>query len=260
MFPMPPITNLYTFGDSFSDTGNAHHLTGGQLASESGRFSDGLVWIDFLAAHLGLTLTPSFTDPGTITNLNFATGGATTGSENLFPAVMPNLPQIPGLQQQIQGFLTLTQADPEALYVIWAGAADYAPFVQGIPQHSSPEIPIENISTALAQLTQAGAMSILLVNLIDLGKTPLAAQVAAITPPEQVSRAIDAHNQALLDLSTSLNIMHLDAHSIINKMLHQPQELIFWDLVHPTQSVHNSLAQAAIKLIDNAKMPVLLSV
>jgi thermolabile hemolysin len=256
-FPMHPITNLYNFGDSFSDTGNARHLTNGQLAHESGRFSDGLIWIDFLAAHLGLTLAPSDAASGAIANLNFATGGATTGSENLFPAVMPHLPQLPGLQQQIQGFLTLAQgkADPEALYIIWAGAADYAPFVQGIPQHSSCEIPIANLSTALSQLTQAGAKSILLVNLIDLGKTPLAAQVAAITPAPQVSRAIDAHNHALLNLATSLNIMHLDAHSIVNQMLTQPQELTFWDLVHPTQYVHNSLAQAAIKLIDNAKVP-----
>jgi thermolabile hemolysin len=115
---MTPIANLYSFGDSFSDTGNAHHLTKGQRASESGRFCDGLVWIDFLAAHLGLTLTPGFVDPDAIANLNFATGGATTGQENLFPAVMPDLPKLPGLQQQIQGFLTLAQgkADPEALY------------------------------------------------------------------------------------------------------------------------------------------------
>jgi thermolabile hemolysin len=257
---MNPITNLYSFGDSFSDTGNAHHLTAGQLASESGRFCDGLVWIDFLAAHLGLSLTPSWADPGATTNLNFATGGATTGSENLFPAVMPHLPQLPGLQQQIQGFLTLVQgkADPEALYVIWAGAADYAPFVNGIPQHSSPEIPVENISIALTQLIQAGAKSILLVNLIDLGKTPLAAEVAAITPPSQVSGAIDAHNQALQGLSADL--MHLDAHSIVNELLAQPPELAFWDLVHPTQSIHHSLAQAAIKLIENAKIPTLLIV
>ena len=55
----PPIDHIVVFGDSLSDTGNA------------GRFSNGPVWVEQLAARLEVALRP--TQAG---GLNFAVGGA----------------------------------------------------------------------------------------------------------------------------------------------------------------------------------------
>src|SRR5436309_9998384 len=55
----PPIDHIVVLGDSLSDTGNA------------GRFSNGPVWVEYLARSLGLALTPSQAG-----GFNFAIGGA----------------------------------------------------------------------------------------------------------------------------------------------------------------------------------------
>ena len=55
----PPFDHIVVFGDSLSDTGNA------------GRFSNGPVWVEQLAARLEVALMP--TQAG---GLNFAVGGA----------------------------------------------------------------------------------------------------------------------------------------------------------------------------------------
>ena len=72
---------IYVFGDSFSDTGNVFNATKGAIppspAYFNGRFSNGPVWVEYLAPQLGLTFDPS---------TNFAFGGATgaVGAGNAF--------------------------------------------------------------------------------------------------------------------------------------------------------------------------------
>jgi phospholipase/lecithinase/hemolysin len=55
----PPFGHIVVFGDSLSDTGNA------------GRFSNGPVWVEQLAARLEVALRPAQAG-----GLNFAVGGA----------------------------------------------------------------------------------------------------------------------------------------------------------------------------------------
>ncbi len=273
-------SNLYVFGDSYSDTGNAFHVTQATLANTPnapGRFSNGSVWVEFFAKTLGLYLEPSTITTVVTQNLNFAFGGATTGNDNLFCAVIPNLPKLPGLQQQIDQFLEILKqnnqaADLEALYIIWAGAADYAPFVNGVPQCTEPQKPIQNIATAIKKLANVGAKSILVVNTIDIGRTPLAAAVAEITPAQSVSRAVTAHNQALAallpTLPSHLNLTLFDARAILDQILAspakfgfvnathacseaeaEPEEYVFWDMVHLTRKANQILAQAALDAV-----------
>ena len=51
---------LYVFGDSLSDTGNTFDFTAGNIPPTPpyfpGRFSNGLIWIDYLAEYLGLNM------------------------------------------------------------------------------------------------------------------------------------------------------------------------------------------------------------
>jgi phospholipase/lecithinase/hemolysin len=81
---------MYVFGDSLSDVGNVYlGSSGSEPASPyvGGQFSNGPVWVQDLAARLGLpALTPSLAG-GT----DYAFGGATTGSTSTNNPVVPNL-------------------------------------------------------------------------------------------------------------------------------------------------------------------------
>ncbi len=287
---MTQFSKLYIFGDSFSDTGNAFQLTNGVLASPpnwKGRFADGQIWVDRLVARLGTDdgkmLTYSEDGFASLHNsLNFAVGGATTGTANLFPLVMPNLPDLPGLITQVEQYLTLAQgqADANALYVLWAGPADYAPFVDGVPQQTEPTTSIANLQQAIDRLSRAGARQFLLANVPDIGRMPLAAATATVTDPAAVSKAIAAHNQALAhwvrsvssDAGTTLYL--LDVWTTVNAWLDEPNahgwtnttqassviadsnpaDYIFWDPVHFTARAHQMIAIEALKTLAESQL------
>ena len=124
-----PINGLYVFGDSLSDVGTVFRATGGMYPPPTyfqGRYSNGRVWVEYLADRLRLSSNP--------TN-NFAVGGATTGSDRNT--------LVPGLLTQVQSFnKTHHQPLQNALYVLWAGANDY---LQGA---SSATVPVENVTRA----------------------------------------------------------------------------------------------------------------
>jgi phospholipase/lecithinase/hemolysin len=271
-------TNLYIFGDSYSDIGNAFNATGGVLAAPpnySGRFSSGHLWVDYLSDRLKISLQASTEKTLNKQGINFSFAGATTGLDNLFPMVIPDLPELPGLQQQIHSFTSLLQqsqqsADPNALYVVWAGAADYAPFVNGVPKYSDTITTITNISTAIKALTESGAKNILLVNLIDISKTPLALEINHTTDSQLVSQLISEHNQALEEIAHSfehkINLILFDVKSVVDEILaypkkfgfinttqacslvesSDPDEYVFWDQVHLTGRVNQLIANAAL--------------
>src|SRR4028118_1275503 len=93
---------IYVFGDSLSDVGNVFQATRGESPSSppyfKGRYSNGPVWVEYLASRLRLTSNP---------NTNFAYGGATTGNYRDMP---------PGLLAQIKSFTTTySSANPKAL-------------------------------------------------------------------------------------------------------------------------------------------------
>ncbi|KAJ2005016.1 hypothetical protein GGI04_002401 [Coemansia thaxteri] len=118
-----PWSTVVAFGDSFSDSGNAAHITGGKYPSEPWywhhRFSNGPNWIDNLILDLG--------GLSKIKMRNFAHGAAT--SDNAF--LQGNLlgHQIPGTHQQVRGFMLKSRQSgyptPDStLYTVWTGASD----------------------------------------------------------------------------------------------------------------------------------------
>jgi phospholipase/lecithinase/hemolysin len=263
----PRFSNLYVFGDGFSDTGNAFQLTGGRLAIvQNRRFSDELVWIDYLADYLWLAINPS-SNSSKGEGINFATGGATTVSTNLFSLIDPQLPQLPGLQQQIQAYTAALKkkkgADPEALYIICAGALDYVPWVNEKAQQSEPTAPIAQLTAAVKTLTQAGAKHVMLVNILDLDQAPMQKSVAP--------GIVAAHNQALKEFVKRpiehVNLMLFDLHGVVNEIIadakyfgfkntteacggdRNPKEFIWWDQIHPTSKVHQLIARASLETL-----------
>ncbi|HEY9632063.1 MAG TPA: SGNH/GDSL hydrolase family protein [Coleofasciculaceae cyanobacterium] len=265
-----PMNELYVFGDSLSDVGTVFRATGGMYPPNptyfQGRYSNGRVWVEYLAERLHLSSSQ--------TN-NFAYGGATTGSNHNS--------LVPGLLTQVQSFIqTHQQTNPNALYVLWAGANDY---LQGA---GAATIPLENLTKAIASLAGVGVNKILVANLPDLGQLP-ATRTSANSA--SLSALTQSHNQGLrrsLKLLSQqysdLQIVTLDANKLYREAITNPAALgfsnvissclsgsrtcgnpdqfLFWDGIHPTTAAHRVLGEAAFCAIQDAGMvtsrPVLL--
>lgn len=298
MFPLSAeasnFSKINVFGDSLVDTGNVFNLTGVPPSPPyfEGRFSNEEIWIDIVAESFDLDLTLSSELGTTIpTNgINFAFGGATTGSNN----VIEGFPF--GLQQQVEVFedLTATQpADADALNIIWAGANDYF-LALSDPSSLTPSLAeqtTDNLSSAVQSLYEAGAREFLVVNLPDIGNTPLIINETENVVPgisSQLNSLTGLHNtllnQKLSTLDNQLSgvdITILDSNSLfeniitnpsqfgftnvsdsclINSQLlpnfsfdgvcDNPSEFVFWDDIHPSGATHQLIGQLAIETLQ----------
>ena len=240
---------MFVFGDSLSSTGNVFIGSGGTTpdpdAYFKGRFSNGPVWVERLATVYGVSLTPSLaaTDV-TAQSINFAWGGAQTGISNLTP---DGVFTVPGVNGQISGgpadlylppsFSNMlsdagVRANQDALYVIWGGANDFLiPPPNGIP----PATSAANISNAITTLYDLGARHFLVLNLPDLGTTPLAQLIGAAEPLSDATTAFNgllAAELATLQASASLpDIKIIDPHidAVFATILADPGDLGFTD-------------------------------
>lgn len=271
-------SKMYVFGDSLSDTGNIYNSSPQTFPVfyANGRFSNGLNWVDYLAEDLGLTPTTFITQQGTqlpfpqipTQSVNFAFGGATTGFDNTITQVAP------ALQQQVGTYLGILQAtnqtaDPNALYILWAGANDYLPTDSTwFTPLKTPDQTIKNISFALDSLLNAGAKQIAVANLPSLGELPKTLG----TPDEtDLNNLAQAHNLALQQTINSLSqsynakIVSLDFASLFADAINNPgnynltnvtqgcllvqcqnpNQFLFWDDIHPTTKGHQLLAHKA---------------
>lgn len=257
-----PIAQVYIFGDSLSDTGMVFRATGGIYPPNStyfqGRYSNGRVWVEYLTERLNLSSKQ--------TN-NFAYGGSTTGSTgNNF---------VPSLLNQVQSFTqTHKKSSSDALYVLWAGANDY---LQGV---NNANIPIKNVTSAIASLADIGAKKILVANLPDLGQLPA---TRTSTNSGSLSALTQAHNQGLRrslkvlsQQDSELQIATLDANALYRDAIANPaafgfsnvigsclsgsitcgnpDEFLFWDGIHPTTAAHRIIGKAAVSAIQEEGM------
>jgi len=244
-----PYSEIYVFGDSLSDTGRLFEaIELPPVPYSEGRFSDGEVWVEILAEDfLDLSYNPQ---------TNFAWGGATTGTTNVFHE------DLPGLQQQVDTYLEKA-ADPNGLYVIWAGSND---FLSGV---TNPEqtiaTAVTNLVTAVTKLRQHGAQHILVPHMPDLGKTP---RGLASGNSEALTGLTLAFNQALannlqsviqIDIPASLemitspetiaptsaNLTNVTEACLDTKafsICDTPSHYFYWDDVHPTTVGHQAIA------------------
>ena len=204
------VTELFIFGDSLSDHGNVFGLSEGTfpfpvavqgpLVGEplyaNGSFTNGSVWWQFVTETLGLSEPVAYYGeiatggmPDADGGINFAVGGATTGTDNAGNAQNPPFPvELPGLQDQIDAFESVlgagNTANPDALYVVWAGPNNFLgaflpedaanPFGPFTDFTNNPTQPANDINAAINDLYALGARNFLVGNMYDLGETPLA--------------------------------------------------------------------------------------
>ncbi len=273
--------SLVVFGDSLSDNGNlcaaAPAFCPPAPPYSLGRFSNGPVMAERLAASLGLPLLPGYAVPG---GTNFAFGGARVDN-----SVAPDPFPIPTLLDQAGYYLTQTgsAADPNALYLVFGGGND----VQAALEHPADAAAIlantlsgiENLFIGLASL---GATHILLADIPDIGLTPYAAGLALTlndpTIPATATAEAAAINAQLYQLYLSVrsfgfDISFLDTFGLENAAVAHPaaygftnvtdpcfdavaltvcanpDQYLFWDDFHPTAAGHQLLADAALAAI-----------
>lgn len=284
-FPFKVLAKNYdeivVFGDSFSDTGNIFNATQKAIPPSSsyfnGRFSNGSVWVDYLASDLGINFNPK---------INYAYGGATTGFENI------GIEGLPGLQQQINSFTLANQSgDPNSLYIVWAGTNDYLDyFFGGSP---NPTQTVTNLMDAVKALAAVGAKDIMVVNQPNLGNFPVTGGNSLTS--NLLSKYSNAHNSLLSTnlnflsqkLNSDINIFSLDVNSLYSRIIADPgefgftnvtdscigkssvvpinipeqpvactpDEFLFWDQVHPTTATHKLIAELAFSVLNVASVP-----
>lgn len=256
---------IVAFGDSLSDTGNTYAMDATAAPAShywEGRFSNGPVWVEYLAESLSATLEC------------YAYGGS--------PSAGLGYGVFPGLDYQVPNFEANSGAGDygDTLFTVWTGAND---FTQGIT--TDPTVPVDNIITAIIALEELGAEHIVVPNMPDLGRTPraIAAEPGApgtIAGMTALAYGFNDYLSARLAGLSSLEgfdavIYEMDTRSILDDLLgsglfdetttgaHQAAEAnpeidiwgigdyeyLFWDDVHPTTTVHQILADHVLSTV-----------
>lgn len=254
------INGIVAFGDSLSDKGNLFHYTEQPPAPYyKGRFSNGPVWVEYLAQKIGTPLDDR------------AFGGATTGDYNY--ATGQNFW---GLKWQVDNYLAAPPlSNTKALYTVWAGANDF--FTN--PQ-TDPSVSVDNIGYALKRLSNAGAKKIMIVSLPDLGITP------AFSKDPNVSAYATAwstafnnaliSNLAVFESTFNGKLYTIDAFAAFDAIASQflnttdaylpegllaeldPDDFVYWDGVHPTTRAHHLFAGIAAQTVAPVPEPATL--
>ncbi|MBH8565412.1 SGNH/GDSL hydrolase family protein [Nostoc sp. CENA67] len=279
--------DIYVFGDSISDTGNAFAASGNTFPPYpyyfNGRFTNGYNWIDEFAKRLNIdSPTPYFNVANGVTpnnGINFAFGGATTTPANTVTNAFFGLPQE---ISAFQSYLNQTQqvADPDALYIFWLGANDYLPTdSKDFVPFTTPNQTLANISNALQTIAGLGAKNLLVVNLPNLGNTPLGLSLDKSIPGTSsgLNTLTQEHNNGLSQIikelnanpALDLNIISLDVNPILDNITKlgftnttepcfnkitlticaNPDKYLYWDEIHPTARAHKIFAGAALAAI-----------
>ncbi|KAF1005674.1 MAG: Lipase 1 [Luteibacter sp.] len=264
---------VVSFGDSLSDNGNLSILSQSPVVT---RFTTnpGTVAVENIAKYFNLQLTPSL-QGGT----DYAFGGARAAIANPVPAT----------SAQIQQYLTANggKANPNALYTMWIGANDLLAAAQ------NPATAQVTVATAASNevaqikaLQAAGAKTIVVFNLPDVGKTPAAlsqgaAASSGLTQLAQVYNGILSGGLA----SSQRGIVPIDTYSLLNEVIANPSAYgfsnvttpacttassiscspntlrdpnaantyLFADGIHPTTAAHALLGQYAVSIIEAPK-------
>ena len=276
-----PYSSLYVFGDSLADTGNnavffdslsspgalrtPTPLAGPSIPffpyAPSNTYSNGKVWVDYLADSLGLSSLAS-----SLGGTNYAYGGARTG-----PDTPPSFP--PNLTEQVaMAFGTPGAVAPgSALYVVEGGGNDARDVLDAALNGGNVtqliQTYVSNIANILMTLWTMGADQFLLWNVPDIGKIPAVNSGAASGLVSVMNQSLGyALAQLPSDLTDGVHLF--DAFAAFNDLVAAPGDfgftdvssacatsvaciadptgVFFWDGIHPTTAGHQMLASLAL--------------
>ncbi|MBN8990184.1 MAG: SGNH/GDSL hydrolase family protein [Rhizobiales bacterium] len=264
-----PYDSMVVFGDSLSDSGNNalvpglyqpnQVITGNSYVPSAtygpaGTYSNGPVWASYVAAALGVTLTPSLAG-GT----NYAFGGAKTGPD---PSGFPY-----SLLTQANQYLTATNntASANGLYVIAGGGNDARAVLNGQATAAATIAAFAaNVGAIVDQLQAAGAKHIVVWNTPNLGLAPavaaagLAASAFGTSLAMQMNQALAARLAGeagvsifdIFDLGADLAALGFtnttDACGAVAGA--DCSKYVYWDGIHPTTAAHHEIADAFLAI------------
>lgn len=269
------IDSIVTFGDSLSDNGNLYHIKKGAILGWPyyfGRCTNGLVWVEILTNKLNLL--PNQLDDRAIA------GAQTSGSH---PA---------GVTKQIATYLTThPQLDPNTLYIIWIGGNNYLyhPYAKehhvnntikdidnaiiALNNHGAqyfliPNLPDIGTTPLAAKLQKKHPHMHLKANLTQLSQehdTKLAASVftlqqrlgnnVVIMPMDVYTMMKSAvTNPQKMGLVNATDACYQGAKLFAGGgvVCKNPNQYLFWDIVHPTFVGHQQLAALALQSLTKA--------
>jgi phospholipase/lecithinase/hemolysin len=231
------VSNIYAFGDSLSDAGNAYIATGGAEPAApyvNGEFSNGPVWVQDLAKSLGLpAVTPSLAGGN-----DYAVGSAISGNLPFVSAGAADLPA------QLAAFHAANPiANLTGLYTIWIGSNDINAILATSPTATQAAADlaavINNIDTAVGTLASEGAKNFLVLTVPDLGKTPaaIAAGPLGVAAASTLSGELDLGLEQSLGILAGqdplLSINVLDTYSLVDAIVANPAKFGFTDATDP---------------------------
>lgn len=275
------VGQYYAFGDSLVDNGNLPKLLGFSYPAPPyymNRFSNGPTFAEYLPGLIGARTTA---------NYDFGVGGAFAGSGNLGSNLLPGVADELNAAQA-QG-IRLGRADTVALF---AGANDYFALFNRLPQVPAGQVAgtvaaqvaatASNVGVDVQRIAGLGAGRIVVFNLPDLGATPMLntdatratasgitathnAQLGAELLPlaRQSGARIYLVNAQLAFAEVTANPARyglvntkdscLATPSCVAAPQAQQNSFLFWDDVHPTTGVHDTLARIAANQLGAAR-------
>lgn len=243
-------SKLVGFGDSLSDNGSGFLVA-----------SNGPVWLDYLAIDLCAEL------------LDMAHAGART---DYHPA---SESEVYGFGWQIDQYLADYGgvAEKDALYTVWIGGNDLLN-MEGDP---NPVITnaVTNIAAGINSLVGAGAENILVMNMPNLGTTPLFngenTDLGGYDDPAGAEALAwgfnDALKSAIDPFKSTVNLFQIDTFAMMAQWINDglfsdfehmlsfnpgdDEKYLFWDYIHPTTYAHSIIADAAYNKVAPVPEP-----
>lgn len=277
-------TRLFVFGDSLSDSGNAYAATANTIPAPpyQGRFSNGPVYAEHMAAQLGLESKPVLAG-GT----NYAFGGA--GTDFSIPVIFGESPL--SLQNQVNLFRArylFGNADPHALYIVYGGNNNLLRGIDAAIANPAEAAAIRDSTAAKAAndivgmvdlLHSAGAQHFLVPNAAPIGFTPayapvhdlansfsadfnlrLASSVQSLNGPEVTLFDMFGLAQQVFADPLAYGLVDVVNPCLTNAQLYGgggdiciapgPNEHLFWDELHFTTAGHAVLANAMLSALQ----------
>ncbi len=276
-------SSIYVFGDSLSDNGTAADFANVDFpfpyssipAQNINRVSNGPVAVEVLASQLGLPLNPSlFATSIPAAGTNYAVAGARAGRTNFGDLGS----QLTAFQANHPG-----GASMEALYVLFIGGNDVLN-ISNVVDDATAALAIttatQAVETTLNSLIGAGAQSILVPNVFDIGLTPDAAANRALATQRSVEyNTALAATLADVENNLGINLFEYDLFGFGQRVFADPlsfgltnttdacttglpfpvflgscdasviDQYAFIDNIHPTANVHNILGNELLSAI-----------
>jgi phospholipase/lecithinase/hemolysin len=279
------ITQLVSFGDSLSDSGNVHAATGRYIAPYAGVNSNGPVWTQQLAAALGVPAHHGSLTGGT----GYAWGGARIAVGTDDGA------DVPSLRQQVDTYLADVNgvADPDTLYTVWGGGND-ALYAAATNDFASVPAAANALAGIVSDLTLAGATSVMVVNLPNIGLTPrqnwdpvalAQGNFISVQFNNAVNSAVAGATASLSAAGVDSNIVVHDAYTWTGNLVSQaaslglnavdmcfvapdedagtagslcsdPENHLWWDEIHPTTAGFEYLTADIINTVNGLDVAV----